>query len=52
MEEIFVGKGTVFEMKFTFRFFGTKQWVIVCTMKLQKSKEVSAVSLHETLHVN
>ena len=29
-----------------------KQWVVMCTIKLQKKKEVSAILLHGILEIN
>ena len=52
MEGICVGKGIVIGRNLTFGLFGYKTVVVVCTIKLQKNKEISAVSLHKTLQVN
>ena len=52
MEGICIGKGIVIGINLVFGLFGYKQGAIVCTIKLQKNKEVSAVLLHGTLHIN
>ena len=46
------GKGIVIGMKVYLDYLDTKQETVVCTKKLQRNTEVSAVSLLETLHVN
>ena len=46
MGGICIGKGIVVEINYT------KQGAVVWTSKLQKNKEVSAVLLHGTLHIN
>ena len=52
MEGICKGKGTVIGMNLTFASFGCKTVAVVWTTKLQKNKEVSAVLLYKTWHVN
>ena len=46
MEGICVGKGIVIGVKVTFGLFGFIKWAVVCTTRLQRSNEASAILLH------
>ena len=45
----YIQKGTVTGINITFGLFVYKQWVVMCTIKLQKNKEVSVVLLYTQL---
>ena len=48
----FRGKSSVIGVNLTVGSFRCKTSAVVCTMKLKKKQQVSAVSLHGTLHMN
>ena len=52
MEGICVGKCIVAGIYLKLDYLNTEQEVVVCTIKLQKKKEVSAILLYGTLQIN